>query len=549
MINIPRRGGWRFRPVAAVGVLILAGAGLLAVAGPAAATGTGGVGATLPYSEVQAESSATNGTVIGPSSAYGSLAGESSYRKAVTLSGQGKYVEFTSPITTDSIDFRYSIPDSSNGSVYRPKLSLYINGVQSLSFTLTNAYSWYYGAYPWTNNPSDGSPHHFFDEVNRRFSTTYPAGTKFKLQVDSDDTASSYTIDFADFEDVPDALAQPAGSVSVTSKGADSTGATDATAAFNSAISAAGAGGTVWIPQGTYLIPGHITVNNVTIQGAGMWRSRINGAGPGFFGQSASNPSTNVHLADFGIFADVQNRDDSAPLNAIGGALSNSTVDRVWIEHEKVGVWIDGPATNLVLNGLRIRDLTADGINFHSGVTNSRVTNSDVRNTGDDGIAAWSDVNADANDSFDHNTVQYPNLANGMALYGGHDNVLADNRVIDSGLLAGGGIYIAQRFNSTPFGRVDILRNTLIRDGSFDPNWPFGVGALWFDARDSAMSALVNVDDIVIQRRRDPERETRRLVDRFEQLGFQVTLTHPRRLPPNPVTRAHQVAGQRTTAS
>jgi hypothetical protein len=57
---------------------------------------------------------------------------------------------------------------------------------------------------------------------------------------------------------------------------------------------------------------------------------------------------------------------------------------------------------------MRIRDTTADGVNFHGGVTNSKVTNSDLRNLGDDGLATWSDqsIGADANDSFDHDTVQ-----------------------------------------------------------------------------------------------------------------------------------------------
>ena len=79
------------------------------------AAATGGVGATLPYVEVQAENAATNGTVIGPSADYGTLADEASYRKAVTLQGSGKYVEFTTPAATNSIVFRYSIPDTSAG--------------------------------------------------------------------------------------------------------------------------------------------------------------------------------------------------------------------------------------------------------------------------------------------------------------------------------------------------------------------------------------------------------------------------------------------------
>ena len=165
----------------------------------------------------------------------------------------------------------------------------------------------------------------------------------------------------------------------------------------------------------------------------------------------------------------------------------------------KVGAWMDGPMDNLVFTGMRIRDTTADGINFHDGVTNSKVTNSDLRNLGDDGLATWADTNADANDSFDHDTVQYPILANGIAIYGGHDNFVTDNRVIDAGLTQGGGIHVAQRFASTTLGRTDVLRNTLIRDGSLDPNWQFGVGALWFDARDGAMNGLTNVDNILIQ--------------------------------------------------
>ena len=123
----------------------------------AAASATGGSGASLPYVEVQAENSATNGTVIGPSYTQGQLADEASGRKAVTLQGTGQYVTFTTPVATNSIDFRYSIPDSSDGSVYTAPLSLYINGTKQTDFTLTNAYSWYYGSYPFTNTPGSGT--------------------------------------------------------------------------------------------------------------------------------------------------------------------------------------------------------------------------------------------------------------------------------------------------------------------------------------------------------------------------------------------------------
>ncbi|WP_107059304.1 choice-of-anchor D domain-containing protein [Streptomyces sp. NRRL F-5126] len=483
---------------------LLAVGGLVALTAPAAsaapAAATGGNGANLPYAEVQAENSATNGTVIGPSYAQGQLADEASYRKAVTLQGSGKYVTFTTPVATDSIDFRYSIPDTSGGSVYHAPLSLYVDGVKQSDFDLTNAYSWYYGSYPFTNSPGS-NPHHFYDEVHRLLPKTYQAGTTFKLQVDPGDTASSYTIDFADFEQVGAALPQPAGSVSVTSQGADASGAQDSTAAFNAAIRAAGSGGTVWIPPGTYKIPGHIAVNNVTVTGAGMWYSTVTGAAPGFYGNSAPSPSTNVHLKNFAIFGDVQERNDSAQVNGIGGAMSDSSVSDLWIEHDKVGAWLDGPMDKLTLSGLRIRDTTADGINFHGGVTNSTVTDSDIRNTGDDGIATWADssLGADANDTISNNTVQTQILANGIAIYGGHDNTVSGNLVKDTGLTQGGGIQVGQRFTSTPVGRTDIKDNTLIRDGSLDPNWQFGVGALWFDGSQGAINGPVNVTNALIE--------------------------------------------------
>jgi F5/8 type C domain/Pectate lyase superfamily protein/Abnormal spindle-like microcephaly-assoc'd, ASPM-SPD-2-Hydin len=503
------------RAIAWAGSVVLLAGGAVAVAGvgPAAAasTATGGNGANLPYAEVLAQNSPTTGTVIGPSYTQGQLADEAIGREAVTL-GSGQSVTFTTPVSTNSIDLRYSIPDSSSGSVYTAPISLYINGTKQPDLTLTNAYSWQYGSYEFTNTPSSGSPMHFFDEVHQLFSTTYPAGTTFKVQVDSEDTASSYTINTADFENVAAPLAQPAGSVSVTSEGADPTGVANSTAAFNAAITAAGAGGTVWIPPGSYNIPWHITVNNVTLEGAGMWYSNIIGQNPGIYGlgepascdvggSGNTGVSTNVHLANFSISGNVQSRQDCDQYNGIGGAMSNSTISNIWIEHEKVGIWMDGPMTNLDISGVRIRDTFADGINLHGGVTDSTVTNSEIRNTGDDGIALWADTSlgADAQDTISDNTVQQNQLANGIAGYGGNNNTITGNLVEDTGINQGGGITVAQRFTSTPVGLYTISNNTMIRDGQLDPNWQFGVGALWFDGSQGAVTGPINVTNALIE--------------------------------------------------
>jgi hypothetical protein len=482
-----------------MGALVFVGGAFLSP-GVARAAVTGGTGASLPYVELQAENPATtstNGTVIGPTSVYNTLADEASMRKAVTLTGS-QYVQFTVPSSFNSVVVRYSIPDTSGGSVYSASMNMSINGGGNTTLPLTNAYSWYYGGYPFTNSPGSNA-HHFFDDVWQLLGSTYAGGSTVRLSLASG--ASSLTIDLADFENVAAPIAQPSGSRSVTSYGADATGAADSTAAFNSAIAAAGAGGTVWIPQGTFKVTQHIIVNNVTVTGAGMWYSDVKGAGVGFYGNYAPNPSANVHLSNFRITGDVQERNDGAQVNGIGGAMSNSTVDHVWIEHTKVGAWMDGPFTNLQMSYLRIRDQTADGVNFHGGVTNSSVTYSDIRNTGDDGLAIWSDqaVGADTGNTFDHDTVSLQTLANGIAVYGGANTTVTNNKVVDTGLSQGGGIHVGQRFASTPLGAVSIRNNTLIRDGSLDPNWQFGVGALWFDARDAAMSGAITVDNLLIQ--------------------------------------------------
>ena len=92
--------------------------------------------------------------------------------------------------------------------------------------------------------------------------------------------------------------------------------------------------------------------------------------GVGFYGKDASvGGSTNVHLSGFAIEGDVRERIDTDQVNGIGGALSNSTIDGLYIQHTKVGMWFDGPMTNLKITNNVIVDQIADGINFHTGVT------------------------------------------------------------------------------------------------------------------------------------------------------------------------------------
>ena len=89
---------------------------------------------------------------------------------------------------------------------------------------------------------------------------------------------------------------------------------------------------------------------------------------------------------------------------------------------------------------------------------------------------------ADAGNTFDHNTVQTPTLANGIAIYGGTDNTVSSNLVADP-IREGSGIHAGSRFGAQPFtGYLRFTDNTMVRAGTYELNWNIGLGAIWFYA-------------------------------------------------------------------
>ncbi len=454
----------------------------------------GSAGARVPFVEAQAEDAHTNGTVIGPDRAYGTLAAEAVGRRAVRLHRVGQYVQFTLTRPANAVNVRYSIPDTADGKGRNATLGVFVNGHPATALQVTSRYSWYYGMYPWSNHPADGGRRQLYDDSRVMLGATLPAGSTVRFQIRRADTAPWYVLDTADFEEVAAPGTRPVRSLSVVDFGADPTGRRDSSTAVQAAVTAAsGTGRTVWIPRGTFTVTRHLIVNKVTVRGAGPWYSVLHGRGVGVYGTYAPTPSTGVHLSDFAIFGEVQQRNDADQVNAIGGSLAQSSVTNMWLQHTKVGMWLDGPFDGLRISRVRILDTTADGINFHDGITHSSVTDTFVRNTGDDGLAMWSDKNPDTHDVFAHNSVQVPTLANNIAVYGGADNIVAHNEVTDT-LTQGGGIQIANRFGSVPLsGTTTVADNVLRRTGSLDLFAHIGNPALWFWAGDQAMTGTVNV--------------------------------------------------------
>ena len=451
-------------------------------------------GATLPFDEYEAEDAETDGVRIGPDRRFTTVAAEASGRRAVRLT-RGQSVTFVLRRAADAITLRAAIPDGPDGKGRDATLSLTADGRPLGRIALTSRYGWFYGRYPFTNRPADGDPHHYFDESRRKLGRLLPAGTRLRVSVEPGDTASWYVIDLLDAERVASPRPRPRGALSVVSFGADPAGTADASAAFERGIAAARAHHKpLWIPPGTFLVTRHLTVDRVRILGAGAWHSVVRGDGVGFYGRPAPNGSTAVELGHFAIIGEVIDRVDEAQRNAVGGAMGGgSYLHDLFIQHHKVGLWFDGPMRDISIARLRVTDLTADGLNFHRGVSCAVVQQSFWRNTGDDALAAWSDGQADHHIIFRHNTIVAPILANGIAIYGGHTITVAHNRIADT-LTEGGGMHLGNRFHAVPAsGRIDFVDNLVLRGGGVDSRSSTPTGAVWFYPLEAPIAAEVRL--------------------------------------------------------
>ena len=460
-----------------------------------------GRGATVSFVEYEAENAVTNARLIGPDRSFTSLPSEASGRRAVLLLKAGDFVEFTLGRPANAISVRYAVPDGNDGRGVDSALGVYAGGRRIGSLATTSRYGWFYGSYPFTNRPADGKPHHFYDEARLLLGRTLPAGTKMRLMKDNSDQAGWYAVDLANFELVPPPKTPPPFAVSITDFGADPSGTRDSWMPIRKAIAEARKRRVpVWIPPGRFTVNRHIIVDRVTVAGAGPWHSILRGKGVGIYGHEAPRGSRAVVLRDFALIGEVTERKDKERLAGIGGAIGGgSIIEDLWIQHHKVGVWLDGPLDGITLRRLRIVDNTADGLNFRRGVSNAVVEDSFIRNSGDDGLAMWSHREANRNNAFRRNTVVAPILANGIAIYGGRDIEISGNLVADT-LTQGGGIHLGNRFDAVPFsGRTVVSNNFIVRAGSFDPNWRFGVGGLWFYALDHPITARIDVSDTDIE--------------------------------------------------
>ncbi len=447
-------------------------------------------GAFVTYNSYEAEKCETNGTLSDNSRIYREFASEASERGYVSLNNTGDYISLRLQNDTNALVIRYCIPDSEDGKGLTNSLNLYL-GSEKETIEVTSKFSWVYGNFPWSNDPEaadKGGPHRFFDDVRIKLDKTYPAGTELKIRKDIENTAEYYLIDCIETEEVDEPFSEPANALNITDFGAVSDdGKDDAKAIADCITEAVKVKKEVYIPAGVFEIGNPVFINgivlknnDITIRGAGMWHTVLHGNAAAFAIRAG-----NISFYDFSLLGEVTSRKDSIDPPAFSmetpvKGMENVTIQNIWMEHWKVGIWAD--VTNgMNILGCRIRNTFADGINLCAGTSNSIITQNDIRNTGDDGIAMFNRGVLEVNNKVLYNTVSLPWLANNIALYGGKDIVIKGNWLKDT-ICFGGGINISTNFRPQVFeGTILVEDNKLERCGSRENNINADYGAIWIN--------------------------------------------------------------------
>jgi len=158
-------------------------------------------------------------------------------------------------------------------------------------------------------------------------------------------------------------------------------------------------------------------------------------------------------------------------------------------------------------------------------VTRFTVTNSEIRNTGDDGIATWADsaIGAGRQRHDLNNTVETQILATASRSTAAR-NTVSGNLVVDSGISQGAASTSDQTLHLTALGTTNITNNTLIRDGDLERELAVRRGRVVFDGSQGAITGTDQRDQ-----RADPAKSVRGVqwVEGTNQRGQPQQRDHP----------------------
>lgn len=426
-------------------------------------------GAKLGYTTYEAEQGELKNGVVknAPSSeAEHATAREASGQAYVDLPTNAS-VSFIAQADANAVTVRYTVPDGESG-----KVEVKVNNTVIGTLDLSSKSNWQY-LDNYTYHPNDDIKVHDtpaadrlarfqFDEVSQLFKDAHinKGDTVTITNLDS----TPVGIDLVDLEKAPDAIKQPANSVSITDFGAIANDGSDDYQAFMAAIESAKASKkSVYIPEGQFDFSRPISLyvpDGIKITGAGQWHTKLHflnteaakyddkGYASGGGGITFEPGSKDIDLGNLSMDSNLNSRhDEKANYKGISGTLgTGSSIHDIKIEHFEAGVWIGDYSKNKPLNytdGLTISNATirnnfADGVNFAQGTSNSTVINSNIRGNGDDGLATWSshheNTNAHVaeNNRFLNNTVELGWRAAGIGIFGGKGHEVANNLIKDN---------------------------------------------------------------------------------------------------------------------
>lgn len=427
-------------------------------------------GAKLGYTTYEAEQGELKNGVVknAPSSeAEHATAREASGQAYVDLPTNAS-VSFIAQADANAVTVRYTVPDGESG-----KVEVKVNNTVIGTLDLSSKSNWQYldnykyhpdGDIKVHDTPAADRLARFqFDEVSQLFKDAHinKGDTVTITNLDS----TPVGIDLVDLEKAPDAIKQPANSVSIADFGAIANDGSDDYQAFMKAVEAAKntEHKTVYIPEGQFDFSRPISLyvpDGIKITGAGQWHTKLhflnteaakyddNGYVSGGGGITFEPGSKDIDLGNLSMDSNLNSRhDEKANYKGISGTLgTGSSIHDIKIEHFEAGVWIGDYSQNKPLNytnGLTISNATirnnlADGVNFAQGTSNSTVINSNIRGNGDDGLATWSSIHENTNahvaenNRFLNNTVELGWRAAGIGIFGGKGHEVANNLIKDN---------------------------------------------------------------------------------------------------------------------
>jgi hypothetical protein len=390
-----------------------------------------------------------------------------------------------------AINLRSCIPDAPTGGGITSTIDLYINGVFRQAFSVNSEQNYCYEGTNYNGqadkNPADGNPRGFWNDTHAFISGAALApGQTIGFQMDSSNTAAFCYIDVVDLEAPPSSLSQPANSLSIQSYGAVANNSSvDNTSAINNCFNACQAQGKIaWIPQGTFYISaihGGLNASGITIEGAGPWYSTIYRLTPAGNNQGVANiiTTTSCTLENVLLDCNAFSRDNNNNNGAVDFSGTNWIVSNVWIQHVTSSFWCAG--VNGIAENCRTLSTWADGGNFNNvqsadGIgMNLIYSNNFVRGTGDDGMAinsVYYNIYGSttnyytmmSNITYVNNTVIDPWGGKCIGLYGGANDLVANNLLCDCPRYLGLGV---TRFgvNGSDLVSAVVTNNILLRCG------------------------------------------------------------------------------------